>query len=147
MERNTVRMMRNKIPSSVKHLVAICAIGLAVSACQRTEPIYNVENRPAAVPTSTSPSFEIIGDAIVRAAAATGWTLEAIGPDRYRGTIGWHTHTAVVNITYTDQSYSIVLDQSQNLLEGDGQIHRNYNRRVAQLEAEIDRQLSPATTS
>lgn len=137
----------NKVPFSVKHLVAICAIGLAVSACQRTEPIYNVENRTAAVPTSTSPSSKIIDDAIARAAAATGWTLEAIGPGQYRGTIGWRTHTAVVNITYTDQSYSIVLEQSQNLLEGDGQIHRNYNRRVEQLEAEIDRQLSLAAAS
>ena len=147
MGRNTMRMIRSKVPCLVKHLVAICAIGLAVSACQRTEPIYNVENRTAAVPTSTSPSSEIIGDAIVRAAAATGWSLEAIGPGQYRGTMRWHTHSAVVDITYTDLSYSIVLDQSQNLLEGDGQIHRNYNRQVEQLEAEIDRQLSLAAAS
>src|SRR4249919_2067545 len=106
---NTMRMIKNKVPSSVKHLVAICAIGLAVSACQRTESIYNVENRTAAVPTSTSPSSEIIGDAIVRAAAATGWSLEAIEPGQYRGTTRWRAHSAVINITYTDQSYSIVL--------------------------------------
>lgn len=51
-------------------------------------------------------------------------------------------HTAEIRINYTASSYDINYENSQNLRASGGQIHKNYNRWVRNLDKEIQLNLS-----
>jgi hypothetical protein len=120
----------------------VLVMALAVVACNRVEPVYNVEED--AIPDDAQPklSSEQVGNIITKVAVAKGWTVHKVKPGELRCTIKWHDHSAVAIITYSKMNYSIELDSSQNLKEADGMIHRKYNERVQELQNEIDLKLS-----
>ena len=137
-------------PSAILVIVLTLLVG-----CERVRPIYEVKDR--AIPaTFKGLGLKEIEKRIVNAAQATHWLASTVRPGLVRATNSWRRHTAVVYVEYNANSYSIRHVSSQNLLEGIGRtetaytgqkvIHRNYNKRVRQLESEIDRRLySPAS--
>lgn len=116
--------------TSLRRALVVCVLGSSLAACSHTEPIYNVENRTVPVQTSNLLSSGTLADAIVRAADAQHWRLNALAPGEYRATTTWRSHSATAIIRYDTATYSISLEQSRNLRQADGQIHRAYNRRV-----------------
>ena len=140
-----------KTMSSVVRPSAIVVVILALLvACERVEPIYDVQGR--AVPASLGAlGLQDIERRIVDAAAASQWVTEPVRPGVLRATNRFRRHVAVVTIEFSTTAYSIRYESSDNLLHGSvygqssypGQvvIHRNYNRRVRQLEFEIERRL------
>ncbi len=140
-----------KIVSSVVRPSAIAVVILALLiGCERVQPIYNVQNRlvPA---TLGSLGLEEIEQRIIDAAAASQWQAVRVRPGVLRATNKFRRHVAVVKIEFNTKTYSIQYESSFNLLHrigfpetsyaGQKVIHRNYNRRVRQLELEIERRL------
>ena len=63
-------------------------------------------------------------------------------PGLLEGTLRLREHTAVVDIAYSTSNYSIVFKSGVNLSEKDGQIHKNYNGWVQNLDRGIGTELS-----
>jgi hypothetical protein len=80
--------------------------------------------------------------AIVRAGSALGWIMKDDGPGRITGTLMLRTHTAVVDIPYSANDYSILYKSSVDLKEANGQIHKNYNGWITNLTRGINAQLA-----
>ena len=140
-----------KTVSSVVRPSAIVVVILAVLvACERVEPVYDVQGQ--ALPKNIGAlGLEEIEKRIIDAAAASQWQAMRVRPGVLRATNKFRRHVAVVKIEFSTKAYSIRYESSENLLHGSvygqssypGQvvIHRNYNRRVRQLEFEIERRL------
>jgi hypothetical protein len=112
-----------------------------VFAACTTVPIMNVDN--AAVPTASGKPLtkEQVRSAIIRAGGALGWQMKDEGPDKLVGTLVLRTHTAVVEIPYSTTNYSIKYRSSIDLNESGGNIHKNYNGWIQNLNRGINTQL------
>jgi|GEM_PF-5983415 hypothetical protein len=121
-------------------------MGILLAAC-RQEMVYEVKDRPipaAAQKALDGPQMERL---IIQAAMAKNWRVDVVKPGHPRATLHIRDkHTAVSDIRFQAQSYSILLNSSNNLKQDySGHIHRSYNRVVRALEDEIDRSLYRAS--
>ena len=105
-------------------------------------PIYNVSNAPVTTASAKQVSAAQVREAIVRAGASLGWVIKDSGPDKLTGTLHLRSHTAVIDIPYSAQNYSINYVSSQNLNASNGTIHKNYNGWISNLTRAIDVQLA-----
>lgn len=122
-------------------ILAACFALLAVGC--RIAPIYNVSGDAV---QSNKPNLTMgdVQKAITRAGATLGWQMEDAGPGHMIGTLHLRNHVAVVDITYDTKSYSIKYKDSTNLQydASKGEIHKNYNGWVQNLENGIRVQLA-----
>jgi hypothetical protein len=123
------------------HIVAALLVGLMIAGCN-TVPIMNVDNAAVATPSGKPLTREQVRAAIIRAGGALGWQMKDDGPNNIVGTLTLRTHTAVVDIPYSASNYSIKYRSSVNLDESGGNIHKNYNGWVQNLNRGINTQLS-----
>ena len=123
--------------SMVKSGIVVLGIsfGLALGACG-TKPILNVNDAP--VSNSKALPSSQVRQTIVTAGSALGWKFVDVKPGLLEGTLRLREHTAVVEIPYSTSKYSIVFKSGTNLGEKDGQIHKNYNGWVQNLEKGIN---------
>lgn len=121
-------------------IVTALVATFVLAACT-TVPIMNVDN--AAVPTVSGKPLtkEQVRAAIIRAGGALGWQMKDEGPDKLVGTLVLRTHTAVVEIPYSSTNYSIKYRSSIDLNESGGNIHKNYNGWIQNLNRGINTQL------
>lgn len=121
-------------------IVTALVAAFVLAACT-TVPIMNVDN--AAVPTVSGKPLtkEQVRAAIIRAGGALGWQMKDEGPDKLVGTLVLRTHTAVVEIPYSSTNYSIKYRSSIDLNESGGNIHKNYNGWIQNLNRGINTQL------
>jgi hypothetical protein len=126
------------------HVISASLVALSVAvlaACDRTQNVYEVRNQP--VPRFAPPlNPKQVEGGIIRAARNQTWRLRRVKPGQLEATKRWRSHIAVVAINYSPDTYDIIFRRSQNLLEGDGRIHRRFNQFVFQLDEEISKQLS-----
>jgi uncharacterized lipoprotein YmbA len=120
-------------------LLAAC-VALALVACARTAPIYNVSDMPI-VANKPSPSADDVRKAIIRAGGALGWQMVDQKPGLIVGTLNLREHQAVVDVSYTPQTYSITYRNSNNLSYDGTNIHKNYNGWIQNLDKAIRAQL------
>ncbi|HEV8695531.1 MAG TPA: hypothetical protein VGQ93_15330 [Lysobacter sp.] len=119
-------------------VVAAAVLTLFALGCT-TKPIYNVNNAP--VITAKQASLADVQAAIQRAGITLGWQMAPTAPGHIVGTLALRDHLAVVDISYTPKTYSIVYKDSTNL-GADGQnIHNNYNGWIQNLDRSIQAQL------
>jgi hypothetical protein len=122
-------------------LLVLAAATLA--ACTTIAPIQNVDSVAVSNAANKPLSAEQVRGAIVRAGAGLGWIMKDAGPGRIHGTLILRTHTAEVQIPYSESSYSIQYKSSINLQESGGKtIHRNYNGWIQNLNRSINAQLA-----
>jgi hypothetical protein len=121
-----------------KLLLAAFVLGLA--ACT-SRPIQNVTAEPVVVSPGRTATADSVRDAILRAGTGLGWQMRATRPGVVHGTINLRTHSADIDVQYDAKAYSIVYVSSTNLNAGDGQIHRNYNGWITNLNGAIRREL------
>ena len=96
---------------------------------------------PVVVTTGKTATPDNVRDAIMRAGAGLGWTMKPTAPGVVNGTISLRTHTAEVEVQYNTQSYNIVYKNSTGLDAENGQIHKNYNGWIENLNNAIHREL------
>jgi hypothetical protein len=125
-------------PMLRKLLLIACALALA--ACT-SRPVMNVAAEPVVVTPGKTASADNVRDAILRAGAGLGWHMQPMSPGVVRGTIALRGHGAEINVKYTAKSYDIVYVNSTNLNAENGQIHKNYNGWIENLNRAIQREL------
>lgn len=117
----------------------LCA--LALGACT-SQPVFNVTDAPVTTVSGKAAQAAQVRAAIVAAGASLGWQIVDAGPGKLQGTLNLRTHTAVVDIPYSASKYSIQYKSGVNLSEKDGQIHKNYNGWIQNLDARIRAEIS-----
>jgi len=124
----------------IANLGAAALVVLSVAGCA-TQPIMNVNDSVVATAQGKPASKEQVHAAIVSAGGALGWQMKDGGPDKIVGTLVLRGHTAVVDIPYSANKYSILYRSSVNLNESGGQIHKNYNGWIQNLSRGINTQV------
>jgi hypothetical protein len=109
-------------------------------------PIMNVDSVPVSTVAGKPLTQEQVRAAILRAGGALGWQMKDEGPNKMVGTLALRSHSAVVEIPYSSTSYSIKYRSSTNLDESGGNIHKNYNGWIQNLNKGINTQLGLAST-
>ena len=119
---------------------SIALLGLFVLTGCRTASVYNVDNSVIQANTSSSKVYA----AIKNAGLSKGWIITKVSPGLAMGTINLRSHKAVVEIPYTNKSFSIKYKNSLNLKYDStkNEIHKNYNGWVQNLENAINLELS-----
>lgn len=119
-------------------LLACCS--LLLCACTLA-PIYTVTDAPVVVVSSRQVSLDGVRDAILRAGGKLGWQMNPVESGVINCRISLRGHTAAVDVRYNVKTYSIVYRDSTNLEYRDGQIHKNYNGWIQNLDREIRTEL------
>lgn len=121
-------------------LGGIALTGLLLLSGCRSTTVYNVENSPIEMKVSTDKVY----DAIKMAGNSKGWIITKIKPGLAMGKLNVRKHQAVIEIPYTANSFSIKYKDSLNLNYDatSGEIHKNYNGWIQNLENAINFQLS-----
>lgn len=117
--------------------IPLLAVVFALAGCARTEPVHNISET-----VSLQYSNEQLKEAIVQAGLSRQWVMTPAGPGVINGMISQRGHTANIRVTYSSGSYSINYVSSSNLKAKRGEIHRNYNRWVTNLDQDIKLRLA-----
>jgi hypothetical protein len=124
-------------------LLALLAFASLNAVARTPVPVINHENVSISSPTGKPLSMAQVKQAIHNAAAAKQWSVVDQGPGKILATLHVRgKHTAVTQITYSPDKYSVVYNDSQNLNysggpDGRGTIHPFYNRWVQDLSEAI----------
>lgn len=124
----------------LKRLLLVLAVCVTAVGCG-SRPIMNVDNAPVVGPTGRSLTVAQVQDAIVAAGTKLGWAMSPVRPGLLSGRIVLRTHTAIIDVAYDAKQYSIRYKDSVNLNAGDGNIHKNYNGWIENLDKGIRAEL------
>lgn len=111
---------------------------LFLTACSRMEPIKNINGQK--VPSGLS--AKQVSSAIFQACNYREWNCREVSSDEIKASYTSHGHVAVVSVKYSADMYSINYLASDNLMGKNGNINRNYNRWVNNLNHDIQSYLS-----
>jgi hypothetical protein len=127
-----------------KFTVPGLALALALSAVPlagcSTHHVLNINDAPIGINAQSRDVGQIIESALVQ----RGWQVESRQPGQILAFIVIREHRAGITITYDRDSYSIAYRNSENLNARGDNIHRNYNRWIANLNTDIQRAMSAA---
>jgi hypothetical protein len=119
----------------IRHVLPFLAM-LALAACT-SQPIRNVSDTPVVTGTGKPATADQVRAAIVRAGNTLGWQMTPTNPGLVTGRLALRGHIAVVDVRYSPKDYSITYKESTNLDYMNGQIHRNYNGWIENLDRDI----------
>lgn len=121
----------------VKWLAAAAVVGALAGCVSRTAPIETVQSNVSSGHTEAQ-----VRTAIMKAGLNRQWMMTDAGPGVIKGRQQARDHTANIIVQYSANSYIIKYDSSVNLMASGGQIHKNYNRWVHNLDKDIQLYLS-----
>jgi hypothetical protein len=124
--------------------VLMVLVGVAVAACARTVPVYNVSSAPVVARSEGQQSTAQVRSAIIAALQGNGWIVKQDNPGKIVAEILVRSHMAEVELDYSTTQYSITYKDSDNLLYNGSTIHRNYNTWIVRLQRQIDQHLNKA---
>jgi hypothetical protein len=108
-----------------------------------SQPVLNVsETHLPTLENGSRPTVDVVQHAILSACKVRGWVPRVVQPGIIEARLTVRSHQALVEITYTDNSYAITYKDSENLDYSNGSIHRNYNRWVVNLSDTIQKEIS-----
>ena len=110
----------------------------APDAVARTQPVYNVVDKPVTTGSGRTLSLEEVGDVLAGAARYKRWSVAKVEEGYLRAEIHVRKHFAAIDIRYTPESYSITYRDSEVLRYDGTKIHRNYNKWIKLIENEAD---------
>lgn len=125
-------------------------VGLTLGGCTRN--LYNVKDAPVPSFKNRSLSLAEVKKAIMvsKGTSYVHYRMYDIEPGLIRCELTYKKHTALVDIPYTKDSYSILYKSSQNLKyepvseDNAAMIHRHYNTWIRDLDKSIKMNLSIA---
>ncbi len=112
---------------------------LVILAGCRSNPVLNIENAPIEI--SAKHSANDIKKSIIRAGVGLGWNMKVQKAGHIVATLYLRKHIAVVDVTYTKNSYSLTYKDSTELNYDGTNIHKNYNSWIINLNRQIQAQL------
>lgn len=125
---------------NILKVISALFLGLFILTGCTTLAIYNVDNDPIEGKISKDKVYK----AIKKAGTSKGWIIRKVKPGLAMGTLNLRTHKAVVEIPYSEKTFSIKYKSSLNLKYDaeKGLIHKNYNSWIKNLENAINFQLA-----
>jgi hypothetical protein len=123
------------------NLLAVVAIMSSLWACRAGAPIYDVSGANVTAAAGKSVEADQVKLAIIRAGGKLGWKIDETTSGQLRGMLMLRAHTAIIDIMYDENTYSIKYNSSTNLEHSKGTIHKNYNGWIQNLQREIDVEL------
>lgn len=120
-----------------KTIFTLAVVAALLTGCARTAPIHNVNQS-----LTQRYSDNQMKTAIIEAGIGRKWVMTPVSPGVITGRLSQRGLAATIRITYTSQNYRIDYVSSENLKAGQGQIHSNYNRWIANLDQDIQLRLS-----
>jgi hypothetical protein len=121
-------------------LAALAVAGCSVAA--NKQPIYQINNENITVISEELPIARV-EQAIVKAGVVTGWRISKLSQGLMLGTMTQKSATAMIEISYNTQSYSIRYRDSANMGYDGAVINPIYNTWVEQLNSAIQTNLIP----
>lgn len=118
------------------------ALLVLFSARARTQPVLNITDEPVVTGSGETPSAAEVRDAIIEACRVKEWLVAPSQDGLVIATANVRKHTAVVDIRYTPERYSISYRDSEVLLYDGKMIHRNYNKWVQLLSERINLEIN-----
>ena len=116
--------------------LAIIAVAVLLGACTQA-PVRNVAQTPVVTGTGKPVTADQVRSAIVRAGSGLGWQMTPVDPGLVSGRLALRGHVAVVDVRYSPKDFSITYKDSTNLDYANGQIHKNYNGWIENLDRDI----------
>ena len=86
-------------------------------------------------------SIEQVKKAVLLAGTGRGWLMKETADGQIEAVLNIRKHQAIARIDYSVQSYSITYVDSTNLKAKNGQIHKNYNKWINNLNSDIKKYL------
>lgn len=123
-----------------RQILVALGVALVVAGCA-PRPVMNVTDQPVVTAAGKQVTADQVRDGIVRAGTGLGWVMTPISPGLVSGRLSLRDHVAVVDVRYTTKTYSIMYKDSTNLSYRDGQVHRNYNGWIENLDRDIRNEL------
>ena len=118
------------------------AAALLLGGCANTQPIKNIDQE-AITHTLSQAQVE---KAILLAGLKKHWVMKVVSPGLIRGDLALRSHQASIDIRYSERNFSITYVSSSGLdADGQGNIHRGYNRWITMLDEAIRVELLSAT--
>ncbi|MDB1123267.1 hypothetical protein [Vibrio algarum] len=117
---------------------------LVLAGCGRVQPIMDVENTPVAYDLQKKQ----VKMAIIDSAVSRGWVVKKAESNEVELEFMARTHKATIRVPYSEKFFSILYVSSENLkADAKGNIHRNYNRWVNNLNVDIQKKISVIANS
>ena len=126
----------------IKPLAIALSVVMMLAVGCTLAPIQNVQGSPVITASGKAASMQDVQQAIMRAGSALGWQITPVKPGQLTGQLFLRSHQAIVDITHDTKQYNITYKDSVDLGAKDGQIHKNYNGWVQNLDRGIRAQLS-----
>jgi len=104
----------------------------------RTQPVYNIADKPVQTATGRSLTLEEVGNILASAARYKRWDVVKVEEGYLQAEIHVRKHFAAIDIRYGPESYSITYRDSQALKYDGAKIHRNYNKWIKLIEQVAD---------
>ena len=125
----------------IRNILVACLIVL-LSACVKTEPLYDVENEVIVTGSGNVPTIDQVRAVILQAVLKKGWRIAEEAPNNFEATLSKGRKIVRITISFTTTEYSIRYKSSQNLLYDGSVIHRRYNDWIEGLRKKINIGLS-----
>ena len=123
-------------------LLGVLCAAIIAACSHNTGRTVTLQNIQTPISSHHHYSNDQIRDAIVQAGLGRKWMMNQISPGVIDAHLDNRKHSAAVRITYSASGYTINYVNSHNLMAENGQIHRNYNRWVNNLDRDIQIKLS-----
>ena len=119
-------------------VMTVCIIAIATFGCS-SKPMVRSENNTIPSLSDGSPmTLNDVKNIILRACEGRGWVTKVKDGNVIEAQYSGRNHRAIIEIPYSQKSYSIVYKDSDGLgRTKNGKIHNNYNRWVAYLSDDI----------
>ena len=137
---STSSTLIQEIPLLIRALLVASVLAVAVAGCG-SRPIMNVTAEPVVVTPGKTATSDSVRDAILRAGSSLGWQMRPAAPGVIAGSINLRGHSANIDVEYNTRTYNIVYRSSSGLDAQNGQIHKNYNGWIENLNNAIRREL------
>ena len=124
----------------IRALLVAALLAVAVAGCA-SRPVMNVTAEPVVVTAGKTATNDNVRDAILRAGSSLGWQMRPAAPGVIAGTINLRGNSANIDVEYNTRTYNIVYRSSTGLEAQNGQIHKNYNGWIENLNNAIRREL------
>jgi hypothetical protein len=126
----------------MKRIFGLVVVLLLLGACNKTLPIYNVENAPVLSTSGDAISMDQVQKAIVQAVVSKTWRVTNVDDGKIEANFIKQKKSVDIIIKYDLDNYSILYEGSVNLLYKNGSIHRRYNSWIRGLQIRIDENLA-----
>jgi len=134
--------------STIRSILLACIAAAALAAAPAAQarggaPLVSFEDVAIATADGHKPALDKVKQAVIRAASGREWAASVKNASTVRATYTKGRHSAVVDVVFSQSSYSIRYVDSNDLnystdKDGKPTIHPAYNKAVTALRQRID---------